>query len=208
MAAGWLVGGGAGWGFGGGVVRWPCGGRRFVGGGGRSGSEALGLCAKAAGAGGVEAEMEFVDVLVAAADGVAEAEEDGVGGEAGEALAGAEEMEVVGAVDAGFEGEDALFDAVLGGGDELGGGGGGGGAEVGDEVGDGEVGLVADGGDDGEVGGGDGAGEGLVVEAGEVFDGAAAAGDDDQVGFVGVRVEPADAGGYWRQQLGPCMAAG
>ena len=76
---------------------------------------------------------------------------------------------------------DALFDAVLGGGDELGGGGGRGGAEVGDEVGDGEVGLVADGGDDGELGGGDGAGEGLVVEAGEVFEGASAAGDEDEV---------------------------
>jgi hypothetical protein len=59
-------------------------------------------------------------------------------------------LEADGAVDAGGEGGDALFDAVLGGGDELGGGGGGGGAEVGDEVGDGEVGLVADGGDDGE----------------------------------------------------------
>ena len=70
---------------------------------------------------------------------------------------------------------------MLGGGDEFGGGGGGGSAEVGDEVGDGEVGLVADGGDDGELGGGDGAGEGLVVEAGEVFDGAAAAGDEDEV---------------------------
>ena len=70
---------------------------------------------------------------------------------------------------------------MLRGGDELGGGGGRGGAQVGDEVGDGEVGLVADGGDDGQLGGGDGAGEGLVVEAGEIFDGAAAAGDDDEV---------------------------
>ncbi len=87
-------------------------------------------------------------------------------------------------MDAALEGVDALFDAVLRGGDELGGGGGGGGAEVGDEVGDGEVGLVADGGDDGELRGGDGAGEGLVVEAGEVFEGASAAGDEDEVDVV------------------------
>jgi hypothetical protein len=37
-------------------------------------------------------------------------------------------------------------------------------------------------------------GRGLVVEAGEVFDGAAAAGDEDEVDFSGW-VEPADAGG-------------
>ena len=83
---------------------------------------------------------------------------------------------------------------MLGGGDELGGGRWGGGAEVGDEVGDGEVGLVADGGDDGQMRGGDGAGEGLVVEGGEVFDGASAAGDEDEVGAFEVLVEPADAG--------------
>jgi hypothetical protein len=71
---------------------------------------------------------------------------------------------------------------MLGSGDELGGGGWGGGAEVGDEVGDGEVGLVADGGDDGELAGGDGAGEGLVVEGGEVFERAPATGDEDEVG--------------------------
>ena len=102
-------------------------------------------------------------------------------GERGEALAREHELIADGAADAGVEGLDALLDAVLGGGDEFGGGGGRGRAQVGDEVRDGEVGLVADGGDDGERGRGDGAGEGFVVEAGEVFDGAAAAGDEDEV---------------------------
>ena len=72
------------------------------------------------------------------------------GGERGEALAREHELIADGAADAGVEGLDALLDAVLGGGDEFGGGGGGGGAEVGDEVRDGEVGLVADGRDDGQ----------------------------------------------------------
>src|SRR5690606_22336004 len=40
---------------------------------------------------------------------------------------------------------------------------------------------VADGGDDGDGGGGDGAGQTLVVEAPQVLDRAAAAGDDDHV---------------------------
>ena len=39
------------------------------------------------------------------------------------------------------------------------------------------------------------AGEALGVEAGEVFEGAAAAGDEDEVDAVGVLIEPADAGG-------------
>ncbi len=114
------------------------------------GFEALGLGAGVAGHGGLEAEVQLIEALVAAADGVAEAKEDGVGREAREALAGVKDVEASGSMDAVFEGEDALLDAVLGSGDELGCGGGGGGAEVGDEVGDGEVGLMADGGDDGE----------------------------------------------------------
>ncbi len=91
------------------------------------------------------------------------------------------ELVADGAANAGVEGLHALLDAVLGGGDEFGGGGGCGSAQVGDEVRDGEVGLVADGGDGGQRGCGDGAGESFVVEAGEIFDGAAAAGDEDEV---------------------------
>ena len=78
-----------------------------------------------------------------------------------------------------------------------------GGAEVGDEVCDGEVGFVADGGDDGDVRGGDGAGEGFVVEGPEVFGGAAAAGEDDEVDVVGVgRIEVTQAGEEFRRGTG------
>src|SRR6185312_450873 len=72
---------------------------------------------------------------------------------------------------------------------------GGGCAEVGDEVRDSEVGLVADGGDDGNLGCSDGAGERLVIEAGEIFDGAAAASENDDVDERGVGIEVADSGG-------------
>ena len=121
--------------------------------------------------------------------------QDLVGGEALVALAKVEKLVAGGAFHTGGEGGDALLDAVLRGGDQLGGGGRRGGAEVGDKIGDGEVGLVADGGDTGELGGGDGASEGFVVEAGEIFDGAAAAGEDDEIDFTRIGVEPADAGG-------------
>jgi len=117
------------------------------------------------------------------------------GRESREALAGAQNVELAGAVDAAFERDDALFDAMLGGGDELGGGRGGGGAKVGDVVCDGVVDLVADGGDDGELRGDDGAGEELVVEAGEVFERASSAGDEDEVDLIGMAIEVADAGG-------------
>ena len=101
--------------------------------------------------------------------------------DAGKTLAGLEKLEAAGAFEAGIEAGNVLGDAVLGFGDELGGGGGRGGAQVGDEVGDGEVGLMADGGDDGDLRGDDGAGDAFGVEGGEVFERAAAAGDDDDV---------------------------
>ena len=95
-----------------------------------------------------------------------------------------------GAANAGVESLHALLDAVLGGGDEFGGSRGGGGAQVGDKVRDGEIGLVADCGDGGEFRCGDSAGEGFVVESGEVFDGAAAPRDEDEVDFTWMRTMP------------------
>ncbi len=139
---------------------------------------------------------------------VAGAGKDAVGGEAGEALAGAEELVAVGAEETGVEALEAIADAVLGGGDELGGGGGGGGAEVGGGVGEDGVGGVADAGEDGDGGGEDGAAEGFVVEAVEVFPGAAAAGDEDDVGLIGVGGEPADAGGYFAGAVGALDGGG
>ncbi len=53
---------------------------------------------------------------------------------------------------------------------------------------------MADGGDDGNGRGGNGAGERFIVEAPEVFDGAAAAGENDEVG-PGIFSEPGEAGG-------------
>ena len=87
------------------------------------------------------------------------------GGEAGVALAGLEKMKAAWRGGRGCERTSTrssmrCWAAVM----SLGGGGRGGGAEVGDEVGDGEVSLVSDGRDDGEIGGGDDAGEGFVVE--------------------------------------------
>ena len=97
---------------------------------------------------------------------------------------------------------EAVTDAVLGGGDQLGSGGGGGGAEVGGGVGEDGVGGVADAGEDWEGTGEDGAAEGFVVEAVEVFPGASAAGDEDDVRLIGVGGEPADAGGDFAGAIG------
>ena len=102
-------------------------------------------------------------------------------GYAGEALAGLEELETGGAVKAMRLVGKVLGDFVLSFSDEFGGGGGRGGTEVGGEVGNGEVGFVADGGDDGELAGDDGAGDALGVEGGEVFKRATAAGEDDEI---------------------------
>ncbi len=64
---------------------------------------------------------------------------------------------------------EVIGDFVLGFGDELGGCRWCWGAKIGNEIGDGEVGFVADGGDDGELGGDDGSGYALGIEGGEVF---------------------------------------
>lgn len=83
---------------------------------------------------------------------------------------------------------------VLGADDQLGGGAGGRGAEVGNEVGNGEINFVADGGDCRDAGPGEGAGDDFFVEGPEVFEGAAPAGDDDDVDEV-EGVELVDGGG-------------
>ena len=60
-------------------------------------------------------------------------------------------------------------------------------AQVGDEVGDGDVGLVADRGDDRHRRGGDRPGDGLFVERPEILERSAAAADDDHVDAVDAR---------------------
>jgi hypothetical protein len=64
---------------------------------------------------------------------------------------------------------------------ELGGSRGRGGADIGDKIGYGEIGFVADAGDYGDFGGGDGAGNFFFVEGPEIFEGAAAAGQNEHV---------------------------
>ena len=131
---------------------------------------------------------------MAAAELIAFADEDGFDAHASQSIGGLHETIAGSALETLVEGLDAIGDVVQRGGDQLGGGGGRGGAQVGDEVGDGEVGLVADGGDDGKLGGGDGFGEEFGVEGRQVFERAAAAGDDDEVGVAGA-IEICDAGG-------------
>ena len=102
-------------------------------------------------------------------------------GQRGEALSRQHKLVADGAADACVERLDALLNAVLGGGNKFGGSRGSSGAQIGDEVCNGEVGLVADRGDDRQRGGRNGAGERLVVESGEVFQRASAARDQDEI---------------------------
>src|SRR5690349_22218380 len=65
--------------------------------------------------------------------------------------------------------------------DELGGGGRRGGANVGDEIGDGEIGFVADAGDDRNLRLGDGAGDDFFIESPQIFERTAAANEHEHV---------------------------
>ena len=143
------------------------------------------------------AESKVVDALLPAVELIPLADEDGFDANAGKGVGRLHEAIAGGAENALIEGVYTVSDIVQGGGDEFGGGRGRGSAQIGDEVCDGEVGLVADGGDDGKLGVEDGLGEELGVERCEVFERAAAAGNDDDVD--GARaVEVCDAGGDFR----------
>ena len=107
-----------------------------------------GARAQAVVGGDVEPAAEVVESLSATADEGLQTVLGPGDGESGEALSRQRELVVDGSADARAERLDALLDAVRGGGDEFGGGGGRRGAQIGDEVRDGEVGLVSDGGDD------------------------------------------------------------
>ena len=133
------------------------------------------------GEGGFQTEGKVVESLGLAVEERGDSGFGAADGDAGEALAGLEELEAGGAFEAVRLIGEVLGDLVLSFSDELGGGGGGWGAEVGGKVGDGEVGFVANGGDDGEFAGDDGAGYALGVEGSEVFERASAAGEDDEI---------------------------
>src|SRR6266851_1667474 len=76
---------------------------------------------------------------------------------------------------------DMLIEFTAGLDDKLGGGGRSGGADVGNEIGDSEIGFVADAGDDGNFGSGDGARHEFFVEGPQVFHRAATAREDENV---------------------------
>ena len=85
------------------------------------------------------------------------------------------------------------------------------GAPVGDEVGDGEVGLVAYAADDGDGRSGDGPRHPFVVEGPQLFQRAAAAGDDDHVQRLSLRrpaVQRRDRGDDLRWGVGPLHQRG
>src|SRR5271165_5095487 len=98
-----------------------------------------------------------------------------------EMLAGLQKLEADGAVEAMRLVGQVFDDFVLGFGNQFCRGGRGGGAEVGDEIGDGEVGFMPDSRNDGEAARCNGAGYALGVEGGQVFEGASAACQDDEV---------------------------
>ncbi len=86
-----------------------------------------------------------------------------------------------GAAQAFAQGGYVLLQLLLGADDDLSRRRRGGGAQVGDEIADGEIGLMANGGDDRDAAGGDGARQGLIVEGGKVFDAASAARNDNDI---------------------------
>jgi len=140
------------------------------------------------------AEGEVVNALLAAAELIAFADEDGFDAHAGQSSGRLHQAIAGGTLEALIEVVDAIGDVVKRGGHQLGSSGGRRRTQVGDKIGDGEVSLVADGGDDGKLGSGDGFGKKFGVEGCEVFERAAAASDDDKVGVAGA-IEICNAGG-------------
>lgn len=165
-----------------------------------------------------ETESEVVDALLPAAQLVALAHEDCLDTNTGECGSGLHEAVAGGAQESMVEGLHAIRDIVQGGSDEFSGGGRGGRAQVRNEVGNGEVGLVTDSGDYWQLGAGDCIGEKFGVEGREVFERSAATGDDNEVDFTGA-VEICDACGYFgrcgftlnqrgiQQHVQACMAS-
>jgi hypothetical protein len=119
------------------------------------------------------------------------------GGDAVEALGGGLDATLHGAREAGVQQGQLVVELDEAGAGQLGGGGGGGGAQVGGEVGDAHVGLVADAHHHRQRAGADGAGDGFAVEGGEVFEAAAAAHQEQHIGAVtgGAAASPPDGRG-------------
>jgi len=156
--------------------------------------ESVGEAAVASAPLGFHAEGEVVDALLLAAKLVALTDQDGVDTNVGEGIGGQHQPIAGGTQKALIDGVDAVGNVVKSRGDEFRRGRGRRGAEVGDEIGNSEVGFVANGGDDGDLRIENGLGEEFRVEGREVFEGSAAAGDDDDIDLTGA-VEIRNAGG-------------
>ena len=120
-------------------------------------------------------ELDFVDTLGTAGDG---AVHDGSGAVNAALVQGASahgEAVAQGLQHFGILGSDRFEQAFFGADDELGGRGGRGRAQIGDKIGDGEIGFVADGGDNGHFRCANGAGDCFFVEGPQIFERAAAA---------------------------------
>ena len=138
------------------------------------------------------AEHQVINALLAARDGVLHARENGVLRQLRQRIVGAQQLVVDGLRYPFAQRQQLVGQFLLGANHQLrrrrrrrr--------AQVGDEVADGEIGLVPDGGDDRDLGSGDHARQAFIIEGEEVLEGAAAARDDDDIHFA-VPIEVADA---------------
>src|SRR5258707_3092551 len=125
--------------------------------------------AQAAMHGGIEAEAQLIEALIAAVDGIAQADQNGLRRQTSIALSCMHQMEVARTLHTGSECRDAVFNVPLRIGHQLGSRRWSGRAQVSDKVRNSEVSLVTDSGYDRKFGGCDCAGKPFVVETGEVL---------------------------------------
>jgi len=149
------------------------------------GGDVILLAAQMCGEGSFLSEDKVVEALGLAMNQCRDARFGSADRQTREAPAGEEKPEADGAREALILRGKMLGDFVLGLGDELSGGGGGWCAQVGYKIGDGEVGLMSYRGNDREVARCNRAGDTFGVECGQVFERAAAAGEDDEVDQAG-----------------------
>ena len=148
--------------------------------GGQVGS-AIAAQAQECGEGKVEALDQVIEALIQAVEQGSDARFGAAHGKAREPLARLEQLKTRGALQPMRLRGQMLGDFVLGFGDQFGCGRRRGRAQVGDEVRDGEVGLMPDGGNHRKSARCNGARDALAVEGGQIFKGTAAAGQYDEV---------------------------
>ena len=156
-------------------------------GGGKTGDVAL-LLADLCGNCGFEAEREVVKPLGRSMQQCGHSSFGSADGQSRQPLSRLEQLKAGGAVEAADEILDPLGNLVLGCGNQFGGGGRGGCAQVGDKIGDGEIGFMTDGGNDRQARSGNCARHTLAVEGGQVLERSAAAGQDDDIDSTGMNV--------------------